>query len=173
MSWIAVGASAVQAFGQYKSGQAAKAQGEAVAGQLEYQGTVEQNNAMQQAQMIRRAQRNAVGQADTAAAASGIVVGQGSAGEVDRQIYEDSEHDAYQAILSGNRRQRQLDLQAVSARTGGNIAAANANAQAVSTVMGGALKGYGNWASMQKYNFNGDASGTVYSRSGSDIMARR
>lgn len=141
MSWISIGAAAVSAFGQYQSGQAAKAQGNLQAGQLNYQGSVEQQNAMQQAEMIRRQQRYAVGRSDVAAAGSGIVVGEGSAGEADRQIYQDSEHDAYQAILSGNRKARSLSLQASGARAAGDMAATNADEQAFGTVLGGAYQG--------------------------------
>lgn len=141
MSWINIGASAVTAFGQYQKGQAAKAQGGMQGQQLDYQASVEKDNATQQAEMIRRNQRYAVGSADTAAAASGVVVGQGSAAEVDRQIYVDSEHDAYQTILNGNRRARSLNLTASGARASGDMEASNAEISAAGTVLAGGYQG--------------------------------
>lgn len=150
MSYIMAAGTAITAFGQYESGQAAKSQGQMQGKMLEYQGTVERANALQQAALIRRAQGYAIGRADTAAAASGVVVGQGSAGEVDRQIYTDSERDAYQAILGGERRASGLHVSAVGAESAGDVAAANADAQAAGTVLQGGyqmLRGSG-WRSV-------------------------
>ena len=141
MSWISIGASAVTAFGQIQAGQAAKTRGGLEGQQLDYQAGVEHDNGIEHARLIRRQQRQIVGSADAAAAASGVVVGQGSAGEVDRQLYQDTEHDAYQAILAGDRKQREAQVKAVGARTGGAMAAANANLAAVGTVLGGAYQG--------------------------------
>lgn len=137
MSYVMAASTVVSALGQYQSGQAAKAQGAMQAQALQMQGEQERDAAKQQAALIRKAQRYAVGTADTAAAASGVVVGQGSAAEVDRQIYQDSEHDAYQALLSGDRRARGLSVQGVGARAAGDMAAANADMQAFGTVLQG------------------------------------
>ena len=141
MSWISIGASAVTAFSQIQAGQAAKTRGGLEGQQLDYQGGVEHDNGIEHARLIRRQQRQVIGSADAAAAASGIVVGQGSAGEVDRQIYQDTEHDAYQAILAGDRKQRSLQVQAVGGRAAGDVAAANGITAAAGTVLGGAYQG--------------------------------
>lgn len=157
MSYIMAAGTLISAFGQYQSGQAAKAQGNLQADQLEYTGQVERDNALKQAQMIRTAQRKAIGRADAAAAASGIVVGEGSAGEIDREIYQESEHDAYQAILAGNRRARGMSVQAAGARAGGAIAEANAAMQAGGTVLSGGysmLRGSG-WRTGGQPGFSG------------------
>lgn len=150
MSYITAAGTALKAFGQYESGQAQQMQSRMQAQQLEYQGTVERQNALQQAALIRRAQGYAIGRADTAAAASGVVVGQGSSAEVDRQIYADSERDAYQAILTGDRRARGLHVAAVGDVAAGDVAATNADLNATGTVLSGGyqmLRGSG-WRSV-------------------------
>lgn len=133
------------AFGQYSQGQGAKRQGEFIAGQDTYAAKVALDDAQQQAQMIRRAGSRAVGRADVNAAASGIVVGQGSSGEVDKQIYLDSEHDAYTTLLTGSRRARALQVDAVAAKAGGNTAAAQATAASIGTVLSSGYKTYRAW----------------------------
>lgn len=137
MSYVTAAGTLLTAFGQYQQGQAAKAQGGLQASALQYQATVDIEQGKQQAALIRRAQRYAVGRADTAAAASGVVVDSGSAGEVDRTIINDSEHDAYQAILSGNRRARGAQVQGAGALAAGDAAASNADFAAAGTVLQG------------------------------------
>lgn len=144
MSFL-VSATAISVFGQLQSGRAAQAQGAMQGQQLDYQAKVERDNALQTAMLIRRQGKYAVGAADVAAAGSGVVVGQGSAGEADRQIYQDTEHDAYQAILSGDRRGRGLEVQAVGARAQGDIAKSNSVMSAAGTVMSSGYQAFSGW----------------------------
>ena len=144
MSFL-ISSTTISVFGQLQSGQAARAQGAMQGQQLDYQGKVEHENALQTATLIRRQGRYAVGSADVAAAASGVKVGEGSAGEADRQIYQDTEHDAYQAILNGDRRARGLNVQAVGARASGDIANTNAQLGAVGTVLSSGYKVFSGW----------------------------
>ena len=144
MSFL-IASTTISVFGQLQAGQAARAQGAMQGQQLDYQAKVERDNALQTASLIRRQGRYAVGAADVAAAASGVVVGQGSAGEAERQIYQDSEQDAYQAILSGDRRARGLSVQAVGARASGDIANANAQMAAAGTVLSSGYKMFSGW----------------------------
>jgi len=88
-----------KAYGSVMEGQMAKGQAEMMAGQSEYQAKVEQQNALATAGIIRRAGRKQIGQATAGFAAAGVKVGEGSAGEVERQINQDVEHDAFQALL--------------------------------------------------------------------------
>lgn len=137
MSWFNVGATAITALGQINQGAAAAASGRLAAKQADYQAGIERENAQAQSVLIRKQRRYVVGSATAAAAASGVVAGEGSSGEINRQIYEDSEQDAYQAILSGNRRERELRLSGVASRTAGSIAQSNSNLQAFGTVLEG------------------------------------
>lgn len=136
---------ALQAYGQYNQGQAARRQGEFVGAQDDYAASVALKDAQTQAQMIRRAGARAVGRADVNAAASGIVVGEGSSGEVDKQIYTDSEHDAYTALLNGSRRARGLQVDAVASRAGGRSAEYASDASAVGTALSAGYKADRAW----------------------------
>lgn len=126
--------------GSIQQGQASNAQAQAQAGQMEYSARVARDDALSQAQMIRKQQRYAIGSADTAAAASGVVVGEGSAGEADHQIYQDSEHDAFTSILNGERRARGQDIEASLTRTAGANAEKNGLLTGIGTALGAAGK---------------------------------
>jgi len=134
---ISILATSVTALGQYQQGQAAKAQANYQAGQQDYQAKVEQDDALATAEMIRKAGRRQVGEANAAFAASGVKVGEGSAGEVDREIYQGSEHDAFMSILTGDRRARGLREEADLTRAAGKNAARAGVINAFGTVLGG------------------------------------
>lgn len=135
VSMVMAASTTVSVLGQVQAGRAAHQQADMQADQIAYQGRVTRDDALAQAQMIRKQQRFAIGSADTAAAASGIKVGEGSAGEVDRSIYNDSEHDAYMAILNGDRRARGLDTEAALTRQAGANASRQAGMGALGTVL--------------------------------------
>jgi len=118
-----LGASAgVSALGSIAGGNAANSQAKYQASQQDYQANVEQDNALAQAQVIRKSAREARASATAGYAGSGVVVGEGSAQEVDRAILNDSEHDAFTAILNGNRRARGLRQDAEVTRAAGKNA---------------------------------------------------
>lgn len=141
MSFVAVAITGFNAFQQVQSGNLAKGQADLAAGQLEYQGNVERDNALETARLIRRAGRQQIGQTDAAYAGAGVKVGEGSAAEVERQQYQDVEHDAFQAILEGNRRARGMDTQADLTRIDGRMRQQAGYVNAVGTVLNGAYQG--------------------------------
>lgn len=128
---------AVNALGQVQQGKTARAQANIQAGLSEYQAQVEQDNALKMAEIIRRAGRKQVGQANAAFAGAGVKVGEGSAAEVERDITQGYEQDAFQAILEGNRRARGLQTDAAMERAQGRMAQAAGYVNAVGTVLGG------------------------------------
>lgn len=65
-------------------------------------------DSMQRARLIRKLARDYQGQATAAYAGSGVDVSQGTPALVDRQITYDSELDALNEIVSGQRRARAL-----------------------------------------------------------------
>jgi hypothetical protein len=132
---------AVNALGQVQQGKTARAQANIQAGLSEYQAQVEQDNALKMAEIIRRAGRKQVGQANAAFAGAGVKVGEGSAAEVERDITQGYEQDAFQAILEGNRRARGLQTDAAMERAQGRMAQAAGYVNAVGTVLGGAYQG--------------------------------
>lgn len=159
---LTAGATAMGVMGQLNQGEATKAQynaqgamqkmqGDMQGMQLDHSAALAKEDALFQAQMIRKKQKEAIGSADVAAAGSGIVVGEGSAGEADRQIYKDSEQDAFMAIANGNRTANRLNTEADFARAGGanaqtyarvagDNAESNANMAAFGTVLSGGSK---------------------------------
>lgn len=99
-------------------------QSEVQAASAEYSARVARDDALATAAYIRKQQRLAIGTSQATSAASGVVVGEGSAAEADRQIYQDSEQDAFMSILSGEREGRALDADAALTRQSGKANAA-------------------------------------------------
>ncbi len=141
------GAGALTALAQYGAGQSAVAQGDYLAGQDNYRARVALRDAQDRAQFIRRAGTRAVGTADTVAAANGVQVGTGSAGEVDHEIYQASEHDAYTALLSGSRTARAFEVDAVAQTANAKAKKNIATAQLVGTVLSSGYSAYRSWGS--------------------------
>lgn len=132
---LAAGAG-MSVMGSVQQGQADNAMAQAKAGQMDYSARVARDDALAQAQMIRKQQRFAIASSDVAAAASGVVVGEGSAGEANRQIYQDTEHDAYMSILNGERRASGQEIEASLTRTAGANAEKNGYLKGMSTALG-------------------------------------
>lgn len=181
MSWVNLavgGAKAITAIGQ---GTAADISARAQAGMLDYQAKVETDIAMHTAELIRRAGHAQVGKAEASYAAAGVKVGEGSALETDRQIYQDSEHDAFQAILEGQRRALGLQTDAELTRINGRLMKQAGYVNAVSALASSAYQGYSGWKTRQPvngtpgdgYNYNNDAGGDMFSRTGEEIRGRR
>ncbi|MGL4650078.1 MAG: hypothetical protein ACRC1H_11760 [Caldilineaceae bacterium] len=176
MSWINVAIGGSNAFSAISSGRNAQGLGNMQGEVADYQAGVERESSLKLASVIRRAGREQVGRASAAAAAAGVKVGDGSSGEVERQINLDVENDAFQAILEGSRRGRALKLEGVYARTQGSLARSAANVQAVNALAQGAYQGHVNWrnrAPQPAYSYNNDERGLQFSQSGADIRGRR
>jgi uncharacterized FlaG/YvyC family protein len=148
MSFVAVAIGGYSAWQTYQQGQTDRAMGHLQGKALDYQAEQEKQAAIEQATLVRRAGREANASATSAFAGAGVKVGEGSADEVVRQIGIDSAHDVYQTILNGDRRANALRAGASQSRTQGDLAASNANAKAVGTVLSsgyGAMRANG-WA---------------------------
>lgn len=141
MSYVTVAITAANAFTQVQSGKFAKGQANLQAGQMDYQAQVEQDNALKTARIIRNAGRKTVGSANAAYAAAGVKVGEGSAGDTERQIYQDVEHDAFQALLEGNRRGRGMQTEAAMTRIQGGMQQTAGYVNAAGTALGGLYQG--------------------------------
>lgn len=115
-------AATIQAAGQLQQGRAAQRGANEDAARLEYQGQIEQANAQAQADLIRRQGVSDRARTVAGAAVSGVEVGQGSAGDAERQVMQDAEADAYMAILSGERAARGLNSDAAATRRAGRDA---------------------------------------------------
>jgi len=140
MSFVGVAITGFSAYSQIQSGKYAKGQANLQADQMDYQAQVENDNALKTAAVIRRAGRRQVGQTNAAYAGSGVMVGQGSAGDVEQQVRQDVEHDAFQALLEGHRRARGMESQADLTRIDGRMRETAGYMNAVGTVLGGTYK---------------------------------
>jgi hypothetical protein len=137
MSWAQVAVTGMNAFNQVQQGRNARAQAGLQAAQSDYQAQVEKESALKTAEIIRRAGRKQVGQAAATFAAAGVKVGDGSAGEVERDIAQGYEHDAFQALLEGGRRASAMQLDGELTRINGRMQEVAGKVNAAGTVLGG------------------------------------
>lgn len=113
---------AISAGSAIMQGQQAKKTADVNAELQRREGEADKDAAVAQAEKIRKAQRYAIGSANAANAASGVAIGEGSALRINEQIYQDSESDAYSTILTGTRRQRTANDQAMITQAQGRNA---------------------------------------------------
>jgi hypothetical protein len=86
------------------------------AASLDYQAAVDRDNALAEAQQIRRVGRRNLGSTLAAIGASGVKIGEGSAADAERLVMQDTETDAAMAILNGERAARGLNSKAFTRR---------------------------------------------------------
>ena len=127
--------------GQLQEGKATQQAANQQAGLMEYQAAVDQSNALYQAKQIRRQGVSDRARSVAGAAASGVVVGQGSAGDAERQVMQDAETDAYMAILSGDRAATSQRIGAEMTRRAGRNAVRASYINATSTLLSAGAKG--------------------------------
>jgi hypothetical protein len=128
--------------GKLQQGRAAQRQANAEAAGLEYQAAIEQDNALAQAQQIRRQGVRDRGQTVAAVAASGVKIGEGSALDAEREVMQDAEADAYMAILNGDNAARGLRADAQNRRRAGRDAKRASYLSAVGTLLSRGAQGY-------------------------------
>ncbi len=155
MSYVNAAMAVVSLYQGYESGKTAKAQGALQKQADDYQATIEEANGNSVAAIIRRAGKRTVGAANAAYAGAGVKVGEGSAGVVEGQIEQDVEHDAYQAILEGNRRGRGMRVQGQQAVTAGRLRAGAAYVNATASAMSSVSRAGGGWKTAGAYDAGG------------------
>lgn len=133
---------AVSMAGQLAQGIAAKRAGDAQARQDENIAAQQRDQALQEAERIRRAGERTQGAARAQLAASGIRVDSGSALLIDEEIGYESELDAQNTLLTGERGARASQYSASVARARGSNALTGSILSAVGTGAGAALQGW-------------------------------
>jgi hypothetical protein len=108
--------------GQLMQGRAARKQANAAAAEDDYQALLAADSAAVEARNIRRAGEQQRGQVLAGQAASGVVIGEGSALAVERQLIEDAARDEYLTILTGQRQASALQRDAGLKRRAGRDA---------------------------------------------------
>lgn len=129
MAWAPLVLAAVggvmQAKGQMDAGRAQQQTANFNADQDEIEAAQTRQAYREQAEKIRRIGRAQASEARAAYAASGVSIGSGTPVLINEQIQNDTESDAYNTILTGNRRADALEAQAaISRRTGSSMATA-------------------------------------------------
>lgn len=124
-----------------QTGKAARGAAESQALQLGFQADAEDAAALETAKVIRRAGARQVSQAKAAYAGAGVKVGEGTAQLVENEIEQNVEHDAFQALLTGQRRANSMRTQADLARISGKVSQTAAEMNGINSALA-----YGNQA---------------------------
>lgn len=148
--WATAAAAVYSAYSTVQSGKQQQLNADAQADQAELDAKTEKSAAQVQADRIRKLARIQAGEANSALAASGVEVGEGTALNINREIYENAEEDAILTVFGGNNRAQQLNVDASNTRMAGNQARADANAQAGSTLISTGDGLYTNWKTAAK-----------------------
>lgn len=138
MMAISAGISVV---GQIQQGQAQKQAADAQAREQEIAADQNHVAAQQEAARIRKAGERQAGAARAAMAGAGIVVDQGSAVNINEDIYRGSESDAFNTLLTGERQTSSLMRSASQSRAAGDNAVTGSLLGAAST----GARGYAGW----------------------------
>lgn len=128
-------AAAYSAYSTVQSGKQQQLNANAQAEQAELDAKTERSAAEVQAERIRKLARIQASEANAALAKSGVEVGEGTAININREIYENAEEDAALTIFGGANRAGRMNLEASNLRLAGSQARSNANAQAGATLL--------------------------------------
>ena len=113
---------AIQAAGSIRQGNEAKAGADRQASQMDYQAALSRDQAQAEADLARKDGQRTRGALAGSVAASGVTVGQGSAGLAEQEVVANAEQDAYMAILTGERQGQSAEAQAAETRRAGRAA---------------------------------------------------
>lgn len=131
----------VSALGQLHEGQARKQAADANALENDIAAAQEREAAKQEADRIRKAADRQAGSARAALAGAGIVVDQGSAVNINEDIYRGSESDAFNTLLTGERQASAYNRKASMYRKEGDNAVTASLLGSAST----GARGYAGW----------------------------
>lgn len=137
-------AAAVSTYASYQQAEQQEDWHDYQAKQASADAAAEKSAAMIQAERIRKIARRQAGEANAALAASGVKVGEGSALNINEEIYAGAEEDAVTTLFGGKTRAQQLQAQASADRIRGSQAMQAGYLNATSSALQGAAS-YGNW----------------------------
>lgn len=144
-------AAAYSAYSTVQQGKQQQLNADAQAEQADLDAKTERSAAEVQAERIRKLARIQASEANAALAKSGVEVGEGTALNINRDIYEGAEEDAALTVFGGANRAGRMQLDAANLRIAGAQARSNANGQAGATLISTA----GNIASGWKSSASG------------------
>lgn len=131
----------VSAMGAIAQGNAQKQAKDAQAAEYELQAQQSKAAAQEEAKRIRAAGEKTVSASRTAMAGAGVVADQGSAVNINEDIYQKSESDAYNVLLTGDNRAASYGRSAGMARAAGRDAQSSSLLSAATTA-GSAFAGW-------------------------------
>ena len=149
----AAAGTAVTVYGQAQAADAAKARGDYDARVSENNAAYAADDAAQRAANIRKVARSDAAAANLQLAGGGVRLGEGSAIDISRTIYQQSELDAMNTLLTGKRNASSSSDEAKLLRSSGDQTARNDYIGIGTTILGAAAKQYGttgNWRTTSK-----------------------
>lgn len=153
MAWAPLVLAAVggvmSAKGQMDAGRAQQQAANFSAEQDEIEAAQTRQAYREQAEKIRRIGRAQASEAKAAYAASGVSIGSGTPVLINDQIQNDTESDAYNTILTGNRRADSLEAQAAMSRRSGASMAKVGQRAATGSLLSMAGSTYSAWKKNQ------------------------
>jgi hypothetical protein len=145
----AIVAAAASAYGQYQTGKQQEAFGKYQSQQAQADANAEIGAAQVRADKIRKMARIQAGQATAALAGSGVDVNEGTALNINSQIYQDAEEDSVTAIFDGSARSNTLQAQGQGYKIAGQQAAQAGMIAAGSTLLSAGGDQYSAWKKSQ------------------------
>lgn len=140
-----VGSTLLGAYSQVQAGKQDEAWGNYQAAQATADANAERGAGQVEAERIRKLGKRQKAEADAGFAGAGIGINEGSAVDINRDITQGAEQDAYMAIVAGNDRGARLDADAKGARIGAKNAKRAGYLGAAGTLLAGASQIAGGW----------------------------
>lgn len=137
MEWLMVASTAVKTVGALNEGEQQKDYHNFLAAQAEADSQAEKEAGQVRARKVRQAGRAQRSEASAALAASGVEVGAGTALTIDQKIVRNTEEDALQEILTGERKGQRLIQQSQIERSAADRASAAGMRGALGSVLAG------------------------------------
>lgn len=135
-----IAATAYSAYSSVQAGKQAQLNADAQSEQQQLDADNAASAAKVQAERIRKVAKAQAGSANAALAASGVEVGEGTAVNINEEIYGNAEEDAVMTILNGENAKKRGYVDASNTALYGQQQRGAANAQAVGSVLGGAAQ---------------------------------
>lgn len=164
-----VAATVLSAVGSFEAGQGQKRSMDFQAAQLDQQAGQTRASSQREAAEQRRQATLAQSRLQAVTGGAGL---DPTVVNLSANLAGEGEFRALSALYEGEERAKGMEGQAAAARYQGRQAKAAGTIGAMSSLLAGGSKMYENYGG-GGYNYNGDASGMQYSRTGSDIRARR
>lgn len=128
-------AASYSAYSSVQQGKQAQLNADAQSEQSQLDADNAASAAKVQADRIRRLARNQAGEANAALAASGVEVGEGTALNINQEIYGNAEEDAAMTIFNGENQRKRGYVDASNTALYGKQQRSAANSQAIGSVL--------------------------------------